>query len=440
MDNNVSILLLTLVGNENKTLILFFCFVLPYLYNFSIKIYYKIKNYFNKSFSITVVQKYHEGKNINNNMVFKALCWYTENFSELQKSLICEEHVTKSNENIGNKRLKGKSIPIYLSLKSFDIPYKNINIEIRFSDLKTEKHITLKCTSSIKALQEFVKETNEKYEQYFYADLDVNKIYVFEWEHGKYNNDGDFQHKEISVFKNFKNIYLPENIQKEIKYDIDKFLESKEFYRENGIPYKRGYLLYGPPGTGKNSLCYAIANEYKMNLYKLNVKDILSGASGKFNIKQTIQKIPPSSILFIDEIDINIYNDRLVKDVKMEEGSIQEVKRKISNNETEKKLPMSTLMEILDGYDSLHGCIVILTTNHIEHLDPALIRPGRIDLHFLLDKLGYLDIQKTIKRFTGFDISVSKNLKITSSVLLNQILLPHRDNFGKIEELIKSFY
>ena len=439
MNNNANILLLTLLGNENKPLILFICFVLPYLYDFSITIYHKIRNYFNKSFSITFVQKYHEGKIVSNNMIFKAICWYTENFSELQKSLVCEEHIVKPNESVGKKNVRGKSVPIYLSLKNFIIPYKNVNIEVRFSDLKTEKTITLKTISSIKILQEFVKEINDKYEQHFYSDLDADKTYVFEWEHGKCNNDGDFQHKKMSVFKNFKNIYLPESIQSEINYDIDKFLESKEFYKENGIPYKRGYLLYGPPGTGKNSLCYAIANEYKMNLYKLNFKDILFGANSKLNIKQIVQKIPSSSVVFIDEIDTNIYNDRMSKEKEGEikEGSVQEVRRK-TNTEIEKKLPMSTLMEILDGYDSLHGCIVILTTNHIEHLDPALIRPGRVDLHFHLDKLNFLDIQKTIKRFTGFDIPVVENLKITSSVLLNQILLPHRDNRERIiEELLK---
>lgn len=435
MNNNANILLLTLLGNENKPLILFICFVLPYLYDFSITIYHKIRNYFNKSFSITFVQKYHEGKNVSNNVVFRAICWYTENFSESQKSLIYEEHNIKANQVIG-KNGKGNIVPIYIPLKTFNMEYKNTNIEIKMSETKTEKFINLKCISSIKILQEFVKEISDKYAQHFYADIDANKTYVFEWEHGKYNNDGDFQHKEMSVFKNFKNVYLPEDTQTKIKYDIDKFLGSKEFYKENGIPYKRGYLLHGCPGTGKNSLCYAIANEYKMNLYKLNVKDILCGASAKLNIKQIVQKIPPSSILFIDEIDMNVYNDR-TRDVKeVKDGSVQEVK--VKSKEDEKKLPMSTLMEILDGYDSLHGCIVILTTNHIDHLDPALIRPGRIDLHFHLDKLGYLDIQKTIKRFTGFDISVSETLKMTSSVLLNQILLPHRDNREKIEEMLKN--
>ncbi len=421
MNNNASILLLTIAGNENKTLILFVCFVLPYLYNFSIIIYYKIKNYFNKSFSITLVQKYHEGKNVGNNIVFKAICWYTENFSELQKSLVCEEHNSKANGKNG----KGNIIPIYIPQKTFSIKYKDINIEMKMTETKTEKYINLKTVSSIKILQEFVKEITDKYAKHFYADMDSNKTYIFEWEHGKYNNDGDFQHKEMSIFKSFKNIYLPEKIQEQIKYDIDKFLESREFYKENGIPYKRGYLLHGVPGTGKNSTCYAIANEYKMNLYKLNIKDILSGASAKLNIKQMVQKIPPSSILFIDEIDINIYNDRTIRE------------EKVKSKEDEKKLPMSTLMEILDGYDSLHGCIVILTTNHIEHLDPALIRPGRVDLHFLLDKLDHIDIQKTIKKFTGFEIVVSENLKMTASVLINQILLPHRDNREKIEEMLK---
>jgi ATP-dependent 26S proteasome regulatory subunit len=78
-----------------------------------------------------------------------------------------------------------------------------------------------------------------------------------------------------------------------------------------------------------------------------------------------------------------------------------------------------------------------MTTNHIEVLDPALIRPGRIDLQFHLEEFDSYNIQRTIKKFTGFDIEVPPNLKMSSSTLINRILLPNRNDKNKIVELLK---
>lgn len=268
-------------------------------------------------------------------------------------------------------------------------------------------------------MKKFVNEANQKYGNYFYRTLDPEETYVYQYKPAKYaNEEGIFEPKIMSVNKTFSNVYLSKNIKEEIKKDIDTFLTNKSFYIEKGIPYKRGYLLYGPPGTGKNSLVYAVAREYKMNLYKLDLKQTSE------LVKQAIYKIPPHSVIFIDEIDMNIYNDRITETESKKERE---------------KFPLSVLMDILDGYDYLNDCIVFLTTNYKDVLDPSLIRPGRVDLHFFLDKLDSEDICKTIKLFSGFDIVVPKQVSMTSSSLINQILLPNKDNCIEIQRIITNF-
>ena len=109
------------------------------------------------------------------------------------------------------------------------------------------------------------------------------------------------------------------------------------------------------------------------------------------------------------------------------------------NNNNNNIVYLQEIIEhVLDGYDSLHGCIIILTTNHKEYLDNALIRPGRIDMHYLFDKLDSDDIKNTVEKFTGFDIDVKKNITMTSSKLINQILLPNKNNKQNIETLVNK--
>lgn len=141
--------------------------------------------------------------------------------------------------------------------------------------------------------------------------------------------------------------------------------------------------------------------------------------------------------------DDNTENDSAVdkKDEKTKEEKSKEEKSKRKKNtliEKINKVPMSKLMEVLDGYDTFHGCIIILTTNHKEYLDNALIRPGRVDMHYFFGPLNSGEIKTTIKRFTGFDIAVPSDLSMTSSTLINQILLPNRRDRLGIKELIQS--
>jgi len=419
MDQHISILIFSLFDGKDRWKGILFMLLFPYINNYIKYIYEWIKKlFYNKKSSIVLSVLHDKGKILTNNPSYKAVCWYSEKY--VYEKLICEEHTS-----LNKKRIQQ---PIYYSNDTINFIYKNINIEISFIISENEKRLILRG-KYLDILKKYVDEANTSYSENFFGTLDPNKIYVFYWKSPKYNNeDGDFVGTLMSINKTFQNVYLNKGIKEKIQTDIDSFLKNESYYSEKGIPYKRGYLLYGPPGTGKNSLIYAIAREYKMNLYilNLNLNSFEKSSNLIERIKNIIRKIPPCSILFLDEIDMQVYNDR--------EKIIDK-----TENKTSSLFPTSGLMEILDGYEYLNGCLVFLTTNNKESLDLALIRPGRIDLHFFLDKLNHEDIKTTIKNFTSFDIYVPKQVSMTSSVLINQILLPNKNDKTKIEDMISSF-
>jgi mitochondrial chaperone BCS1 len=161
------------------------------------------------------------------------------------------------------------------------------------------------------------------------------------------------------------------SIETELFKDLDRFLHSRDLYRQRGIPWRRGYLLYGPPGTGKSSLIQAIASYYDRQLVSLSLTDMDDSA-----LLRAWSEITATSIIALEDID-----------------SVFEGRRSLG------ELSFSALLNTLDGAGAVEGSIAILTTNHRERLDPALIRPGRCDREF---ELGYLTPSSCAKMFCCF--------------------------------------
>jgi SpoVK/Ycf46/Vps4 family AAA+-type ATPase len=124
--------------------------------------------------------------------------------------------------------------------------------------------------------------------------------------------------------------------------DLLKFKESKEWYYDRGIPYRRGYLLYGPPGTGKTSFIRSLASHIKMNVAMLNLSTIANDDA----LSTTIANIPKNSIVVLEDID----------HYKFEEG-VTETKKKKSSKSKEStsasSVSVSGILNAIDGIASL---------------------------------------------------------------------------------------
>ncbi|KAJ9175632.1 hypothetical protein P3X46_014170 [Hevea brasiliensis] len=168
----------------------------------------------------------------------------------------------------------------------------------------------------------------------------------------------------------FDTIAMDLELKKAIVDDLDRFLASKEFYRRVGKAWKRGYLLYGPPGTGKSSLIAAMANYLNFDIYDLE----LSSISSSVDLRRVLLNTTNRSILVVEDIDCNSEVRNWCRPMNEEHP----VPLNYAN-----PLPLSSLLNCIDGLWSSCGeaRIIVFTTNHREVLDPALLRPGRMDMH-----------------------------------------------------------
>jgi len=153
----------------------------------------------------------------------------------------------------------------------------------------------------------------------------------------------------------------------EIKEAVELPLTHPELYEEIGIRPPKGVILYGEPGTGKTLLAKAVANQTSATFLRVVGSELIQKYLGEGpklvrELFRVADDLSPS-IVFIDEID--------AVGSKRYESS--------SSGTREIQRTMLELLNQLDGFDERGDVKVIMATNKIENLDPALIRPGRID-------------------------------------------------------------
>jgi chaperone BCS1 len=189
-------------------------------------------------------------------------------------------------------------------------------------------------------------------------DNKVNKALI-----NVYSYDVDYKYWAKAIVKRkrgMETVVLPGALKTKLVNDVDSFItkDTARWYAQHGIPYKRTYLLYGPPGTGKTSTIAALASHIDRHIAYLHVADPKMTDS---KLKTAMQKVPKNCVIVLEDVDALFTADR----------------DKLENI----PLSFSGLLNALDGIGGKDATIFVLTTNHIERLDPALIRPGRVDMH-----------------------------------------------------------
>lgn len=174
-------------------------------------------------------------------------------------------------------------------------------------------------------------------------------------------------------------VILDDGLDRMILDDVKDFLNSSEWYHNRGIPYRRGYLLYGPPGSGKTSFIQAIAGELDYNICILNLSE---NNLTDDRLNHLMNHIPDRSILLLEDVDAAFNKREQTSDKGYTSG-----------------VTFSGLLNALDGVASAEECITFMTTNHPEKLDPALLRPGRVDFKVLIDNATDYQVEKMFLKF-----------------------------------------
>lgn len=228
-------------------------------------------------------------------------------------------------------------------------------------------------------------------------------------------------------------VVLDEGISESILRDVSEFINNPKWYSDRGIPYRRGFLLHGPPGCGKSSYIMALAGELQYSICMMNLSERTQTDD---RLNHLMNVAPQQSIILLEDIDAAFISRE--KETEEEKLRFQGLSR----------VTLSGLLNTLDGVASTEGRIVFMTTNYLNRLDPALIRPGRVDV---IQEIGYateyqlkqmyfrfypeLGVEKAIE----FANQVTKRNKPVSIASIQGFFMIHKNNgldvFDKIDSL-----
>ncbi|XP_058067946.1 AAA-ATPase At5g57480-like [Magnolia sinica] len=204
----------------------------------------------------------------------------------------------------------------------------------------------------------------------------------------------------------FDTLAMDPDRKSEIMADLRGFADGQSFYQKTGRAWKRGYLLYGPPGTGKSSMIAAMANYLGYDIYDLELTEVHTNSE----LRKLLMKTTSKSIIVIEDIDcsINLANRSGMKKSPpsgRNEAAMDGMRGSSGTEDGGNTITLSGLLNFTDGLWSCCGSerIFVFTTNHIEKLDPALLRCGRMDMHIFMSYCSFPALKILLKNYLGLD-------------------------------------
>lgn len=356
---------------------------------------------------------------------FKAIIHYIQmNLKELSFSCLYEcidENMDVKKYKIGEKNKKEDSfiyLPIYANKQLIDKENK-IYFELSQDENDDKKmvyyciNLTMKYSvkhNNLVILQDFVKKCVKEYEEYLnnqecdktqyiytymssYKDDDgLNcKYEKHECLHNKDLNSNIFiedKEKLINYIKPFINLNYSEKYS---KADIEYKELVKTKYIRSGITFKSGLLFYGSPGCGKTSCIKGILNYTNRHGILINLDKISRAKDLETIFRNTTYNgvtYKREELCFIlEDCDATeksfIYSRKLINHNNNDNDKENNTNNSIDNSD---KPNLTTFLNILDGIIELNDVMIIMTTNHPELIDEALIRPGRFDFKYEFKK------------------------------------------------------
>ena len=242
--------------------------------------------------------------------------------------------------------------------------------------------------------------------------------------------------------KSFQNIYGKE--VREIERRVNFFLENRPWYDRKGIPYQLGILLSGISGAGKTSVIRAIANKTKRHIVNVNFATITTATQLKnmfFSDKIQVVNDSANPQTYFIPIHQRLYVleeiDALGDIVKQRTGSKRRGTEQIPD-----ELTLGEILSVFDGTMEVPGRMIVMTTNHPEVLDQALVRPGRVDVqvHF-----GAATREFIVEMFKGYmdrdmDPSLFHRLpdRVMSPAEVGQVLFRHFGTEHTDQEIVRD--
>ena len=351
--------------------------------------------------------------------------------------------------------------------------------------------------SDISVIKEFIRELRCDYSKYL-EDKRRGKLFVYTLNNVEVHNEdeddtvGGWRETPHETMKSFDNIFFEG--KHEIIQKIRFFIDNKEWYRRNGVPYTLGIALYGSPGTGKTSFIKAIATllsrhiisislsriKTKKQLYDFYYETQYNNANDKNaigfdkkiivfedidcvgdvvlsrkqkSITDELHSIDSDNFSDIDDLipppktpedkvkyEIAKVAKYMVKNMNDGKGGVSSI---LSTSNSNENITLDDILNLWDGIRENTGRIMIITTNHYDKLDPALIRPGRIDIGLNLENASRNIISEMYLHYYGQpidpnDLALIPDKYYSPAEVINFYVSNHENPRGFIERLVSA--
>jgi len=270
----------------------------------------------------------------------------------------------------------------------------------------TTMTITLKSKSS-ETIKKYISSCEEKFREKY---KNTNK-YIFK------TIDSTFYHRfRLETTKTFGSMFFDK--KEMLMNKLDDFIINEDRYKRLGIPYTLGLMFHGTPGNGKTSCIKSIAKYTDRHLILIS-PNIIKNANDLIKIFTSedlfldrsgggSMSIPLNKRIYVfEEIDATDWK-RTIRSRKLPPLELEDEVIKVDEKEVVTKkeyLTLGDLLEVLDGIIEINSRIIIMTSNHPEQIDEALLRPGRIDTIIEFKNLSRKDVKQMYHLWFNKDIS-----------------------------------
>lgn len=289
--------------------------------------------------------------------------------------------------------------------------------------------------------EEYIQHQNDKLE---------NKQYVFLVRFSDTDSDADpvITHTQLHTYRCFDNFYFDNKNQ--VLDEIDFFLQNKDWYIDRGLSDSLGIIAYGNPGCGKTSFIKALLKYTQRHaiIFSINKHTRIDFIGQLMRTDMLLDfNLPQSKRIYVLE-DVDCMGDMVQKGTEEEMPGVSPLMQmleleRIRRNENNLK----HFLNILDGLVESQGRIVLMTTNHIDKLHPALIRPGRMDLQLHFKKCSVSVMIQMLCHFYNKEKTEVTNLLpkdwldgVFAPCEVIQMCRAHKENIYALVQDMKRLY